>query len=420
MTFRYGLAWLVFPMVAVWGAFGYTGWVFEDYHWGYLGLMLAWGMAFIVGFGFTVQVLPHYPHRETRWPTPVSIRWDLFTLLLGVLAIAALFYDRYYLRGIDYFSVGIAKSRSLLNEGNHASTVYSVFGNFFLYSYLFPLIRSIIQWEERQPKTLFFIFLLVFFELAAVSYLMGGRTAILLTLMVGLASFVTRHFLGKSYRPSFFTPLRLLVVGGVALLTFGVFFWFRSVAFGSGDSYSYYLNICGHLTKGTELVCDFGVASGPWKEISNYFHLIMLYGTHGVWFSESVISSYYPESVVTPQGLFAVFFSRLGFDAPQSAFEGYWIPAAGTLTSDFGILGMLSVSAALGALSAGSVQHLRVGSMGFAVYSTVFLIALWLLSFLILPLNLPGLLLAVLLGLFLGGVFLVAGTLKQLVTTRFS
>lgn len=420
MTFRYGLAWLVFPMVAVWGAFGYTGWVFEDYHWGYLGLMLAWGMAFIVGFGFTVQVLPHYPHRETRWPTPVSIRWDLFTLLLGALAIAALFYDRYYLRGIDYFSVGIAKSRSLLNEGNHASTVYSVFGNFFLYSYLFPLIRSIIQWEERQPKTLFFIFLLVFFELAAVSYLMGGRTAILLTLMVGLASFVTRHFLGKSYRPSFFTPLRLLVVGGVALLTFGVFFWFRSVAFGSGDSYSYYLNICGHLTKGTELVCDFGVASGPWKEISNYFHLIMLYGTHGVWFSESVISSYYPESVVTPQGLFAVFFSRLGFDAPQSAFEGYWIPAAGTLTSDFGILGMLSVSAALGALSAGSVQHLRVGSMGFAVYSTVFLIALWLLSFLILPLNLPGLLLAVLLGLFLGGVFLVAGTLKQLVTTRFS
>jgi len=407
-------------MVAVWGAFGYTGWVFEDYHWGYLGLMLAWGMAFIVGFGFTVQVLPHYPHRETRWPTPVSIRWDLFTLLLGALAIAALFYDRYYLRGIDYFSVGIAKSRSLLNEGNHASTVYSVFGNFFLYSYLFPLIRSIIQWEERQPKTLFFIFLFVFFELAAVSYLMGGRTAILLTLMVCLASFVTRHFLGKSYRPSFFTPLGLLVIGGVALLTFGVFFWFRSVAFGSGDSYSYYLNICGHLTKGTELVCDFGVASGPWKEISNYFHLIMLYGTHGVWFSESVISSYYPESVVTPQGLFAVFFSRLGFDAPQSAFEGYWIPAAGSLTSDFGILGMLSVSAALGALSAGSVQHLRVGSMGFAVYSTVFLIALWLLSFLILPLNLPGLLLAVLLGLFLGGVFLVAGTLKQLVTTRFS
>src|SRR5690606_32810305 len=420
MTFRYGLAWLVFPMVAVWGAFGYTGWVFEDYHWGYLGLMLAWGMAFIVGFGFTVQVLPHYPHRETRWPTPISIRWDLFGLLLGALAIAALFYDRYYLRGIDYFSVGIAKSRSLLNEGNHASTVYSVFGNFFLYSYLFPLIRSIIQWEERHPKTLFFIFLFVFFELAAVSYLMGGRTAILLTLMVCLASFVTRHFLGKSYRPSFFTPLGLLVIGGVALLTFGVFFWFRSVAFGSGDSYSYYLNICGHLTKGTELVCDFGVASGPWKEISNYFHLIMLYGTHGVWFSESVISSYYPESVVTPQGLFAVSFSRLGFDAPQSAFEGYWIPAAGSLTSDFGILGMLSVSAALGALSAGSVQHLRVGSMGFAVYSTVFLIALWLLSFLILPLNLPGLLLAVLLGLFLGGVFLVAGTLKQLVTTRFS
>ena len=147
-------------MVAVWGAFGYTGWVFEDYHWGYLGLMLAWGMAFIVGFGFTVQVLPHYPHRETRWPTPISIRWDLFGLLLGALAIAALFYDRYYLRGIDYFSVGIAKSRSLLNEGNHASTVYSVFGNFFLYSYLFPLIRSIIQWEERQPNTLFFIFVI--------------------------------------------------------------------------------------------------------------------------------------------------------------------------------------------------------------------------------------------------------------------
>ena len=420
MTFRYGLAWLVFPMVAVLGAFGYTGWVFEDYHWGYLGLMLAWVIAFVVGFGFTVQVLPHHPHREARWPTPVSIRWDLFALLLGALAIAALFYDRYYLRGIDYFSVGIAKSRSLLNEGVHASTVYGVFGNFFLYSYLFPLIRSIIQWEERQPQTLRFILVSVFVELAAVSFLMGGRTAILLTIMVGLASFVTRHFLGKSYRPSFFTPLRLTVIGVLALLTFGLFFWFRSVAFGSGNSYLYYLNICGHLTKGTNLACDFGVESGPWKDISNYFHLVMLYGTHGVWFSESVISSSYPESLVTPQGLFAVFFSRFGFDAPQSAFEGYWIPAAGSLTSDFGIVGMLSVSTAFGVLAAGSIRHLRVGDMGFAVYSTVFLIALWLLSFLIFPFNLPGLLLAVLLGFFLGGLFLMAATLKQLVNTRFS
>jgi hypothetical protein len=81
---------------------------------------------------------------------------------------------------------------------------------------------------------------------------------------------------------------------------------------------------------------------------------------------------------------------------------------------------MLSVSAAFGVLAAGSIRHLRVGDMGFAVYSTVFLIALWLLSFLIFPFNLPGLLLAVLLGFFLGGLFLMAATLKQLVNTRFS
>lgn len=237
MKSRFGYSWLLLPLPAILVAFVYTGWVFESYYWGYLGLMQLWVLAFSVGFGLVItQVQEQLPQSEQPlYVTGESadIRWDIVILVLGALALAALFYDRYFLRGIDYFSVGVAKGRALLNQGNHDSSIFSVFGNFFLYSYLFPLIRSVVLWEERTAGVRTAVVTFALLELIGVSYLMGGRTAILLTIMVCLGSFVVRRFLGKPYRPAFFTFSRLFLLAAVAMAAFGVFFWFRSRAWKS-------------------------------------------------------------------------------------------------------------------------------------------------------------------------------------------
>lgn len=419
MTSQSGYAWLLLPLPAVASAFLYTGLVFGSYAWGYLGLMQLWVLVFVLGFGLVVTQLPR-PQKRSEGPVGAGdVRWDIVLLALGALAVAALFYDRYFLRGIDYFSIGVAKGRALLNQGDHDSSFFSVFGNLFLYSYLFPLIRSVLLWEQRECRVHFLVIIAAFLELAGISYVMGGRTAILLTIMVCLASFVVRRFLGKTYRPAFFSYPRLFLLALLTTAAFGLFFWFRSRAFGDGSSLSYFLNICGHLTEGTSLQCDFGVEAGPWKDMVNYLHLVLLYGTHGTWLTESIVQSGWAGGWITPQGLFSLLFSRFGIEAPAAAFEGLWVPAPASLLNDLGIGGMLCFAFAFGATAGVLVGYLKADRINFAAYALVFAVSFWFLSFLIFPLNIPGFVIAVWLGLFLWGAHLFLATIKMLISERY-
>lgn len=420
MRSRIGSAWMLLPLAAVFLAFTYTGWVFGSYYWGYLGLMEVWIIAFILGFGLVVTLIPGQQEHVGSSLEASDIRWDAVLLVIGAVAVVALFYDRYFLRGIEYFSVGVAKSRALLNQGDHASSLFSVFGNFFLFSFLFPLIRLVLLWEERKPRVRFAIALIILLELASISYLMGGRTAILLTIMVCLASFVVRRLLGKPYRPPFFSYSRLLLFAVVATISFGLFFWIRSQAFGDGGSLSYFLNICGHLTKSTSLECDFGVQSGPLKDLANYLHLVILYGVHGAWLTEEIIQSGWSGGWISPQGLFSVLFVRLGAEAPASVFEGFWVPGPASLLNDLGLWGMLSFGVTVGAITGIVVGCLRTSRITFAVYALVFLVSFWFLSFLVFPTNIPGFVISIWLGLFLWFAHVVLKSVQSLISKRYS
>ncbi|MBY6070779.1 hypothetical protein KUV35_05725 [Marinobacter salsuginis] len=419
MTSRTGFAWLLLPLPAVVSAFVYTGLVFGSYSLGYIGLTQLWMFVFALGFGVVVTELSEKQQHFQPAEDASDARWDMVLLVLGALAVAALFYDRYFLRGIDYFSVGVAKSRAVLNQGDHDSSFFSVFGNFFLYSYLFPLIRSVLLWEERERRVRFAVITTALVELAGVSYVMGGRTAILLTIMVCLASFVVRRFLGKPYRPAFFSYPRLLLCASLAILAFGLFFWLRSRAFGDGNSFSYFLNICGHLTEGTALQCDFGAEGGPWKDLANYLHLVLLYGTHGTWLTEDIVQSGWAGGWITPQGLFSLFFSRLGAEAPAAAFEGFWVPGPASLLNDFGIVGMICCALVFGAGTGVLAGYLQANRINFAAYALVFAVSFWFLSFLIFPLNMPGFVISVWLGLFLWGAHQLLETIKTLISERY-
>ena len=420
MTSRISYAWLLLPLPAVLGAFIYSGWVFESYSWGYLGLMQLWLLAFVLGYGLLVGLLPEIEPSRAAPVLSAEIRWDLMLLVLGALAVAALFVDRYFLRGIDYFSVGMAKGRTLLNQGDYETSFFSVFSNFFLYSYLFPLIRSVILWEERTAKIHSVIIAAALLELVGVSYLMGGRTAILLTITVCLACFVARRLLGKPYRPRSFSIRRLLLIAVVAFTAFAVFFWFRSRAFGAGDSFSYFLNICGHLTRDTSMACDFGLKSGPWKDVGNYLHMVLLYGVHGSWWSEEIVQAGWSGGWITPQGLFSLVFSRLGFEASPAAYEGFFIPAPAALVNDFGLWGMVCFALSFGAVMGILVGYVKAYRISFAVYALVFGVSFWFLSFLIFPTNIPGFVISMLLGLFLWCAHLLGTNIKALFSERYS
>lgn len=373
----------------------------------------------MLGFGLTTSLSPLAEARVSGSALSSSVKWDCVLLILGALAVSALFYDRFFLRGIDYLTVGVAKGRALLNQGGHESSPFSILGNFFLYSYLFPLIRAVLLWEERSRRALFFIIFFALVELACVSYLMGGRTAILLTMVVCLSTLVVRRFMGKAYRPAFFSYLRLLLLGIVAMAAFGLFFWFRSDAFGNGDSHSYFRNICGHLTKNTLLDCDFGVQSGPWQDVLNYLHLAMLYAVHGVWLTDGIVQSGWQGGWITPQGLFAVFLTRFGLEAPSGVFEGFWVPAPASLLNDFGPLGMVCLALAFGTIVGVAVRTLIAYSVGVLVYVLVFALSFWFLSFLIFPANVPGVVISVLLGLFLWGAHQLLLTIRMLIIKRY-
>ncbi|MFB2762816.1 hypothetical protein [Marinobacter shengliensis] len=418
MVSRVGWAWLLLPLPAVIAAFLYSGWVFGSYFWGYLGLMQVWTLAFIIGFGLLTATMPRSSVRLLTSHSRSDVRWDCILLILGALAIGAVFYDRYFIRGIDYFSVGIARAREQLNQGSYQSSVFSVFGNFFLYCYVFPLVRSILFWEERRLGVHFFIIAVVVIELIGVSVLMGGRTALLLLITFGLGSFVARRTLCKPYRPLSLTYSRLLLISLVSLIAFGFFFALRSHAFGDSDSFSYFLNICGHLTTGAALECDFGAQSGAGKDAVNYLHLVLLYGTHGTWMTEDIVGAHWAGGWITPQGLYSLVFSRFGLDQPQAAYGGYFIPAPGALLNDFGLWGVVLFALAFGAFAGVLAQRQSLGQTNLATYVLVFAATFWFLSFLIFPTNIPGFVITAVLGLFLWIAHLCITNIASLFTNR--
>ncbi|TYC58048.1 hypothetical protein FMN52_16040 [Marinobacter sp. BW6] len=420
MAFRSNHTWLLLPVTLVTFAFTYTALVFETFFWGYLGLMLFWCLVFLLGFVFVISIFPS-PHAPAKSHVfEVDFKWDLVILLLGALAVLALFYDRYFLRGIDYFSVGSARARELLNQGNFDSSFFSVFGNFFIYCYLFPLIRSVLFWEERGGWTHLTVGVLAAAQISAISYLSGGRTAILITLSLCAGALVVRTLLGKSIRPAFFTFGRLFFLLVSVIAAFGFIFWLRSHAFGSGDSFAYFLNICKHLTNDFALECDFGVESGPLKDVMNYLNLVILYGIHGTWLTEAIVQNGWQGGWITPQGLFALVFSRFGVEAPPTVFSGFWVPGPAALLNDTGFWGVLGTGVGLGALAGYLVGYLQRSSSMLVGYALVFVVSFWFLSFLIVPTNIPGFVISVWLGFFLAGASLILTLMRQFIQKRLS
>lgn len=320
---------------------------------------------------------------------------DYLAFFLCLVALCFLFFDRYVLRGVDYFSLGMAQARDLINSQQGGGSVFSFLGNFFSMLFVVPLVNTIFQWEGRSRIRWFFLAVASFMMLL-LSYLMGGRTVLMITLSVMLACLVGRRVVGKSFLPESFGFLKLACVALVSFFLFGFVFFLRADAFASGDSINYGVGTCRHLMSMLEPAVDIAaVCDGMWSdagvlgELYNYVLITLLYGFHGLWVADLAIHSQSGEPIIL-SGLGSVVLNRMGFDFGSHEYAGFFVPAAPALVHDYGWLAMCVVFAFLGVLLRFFYEWLWARNDYFGRFGFVSLYSACILSILIPPSSLPN------------------------------
>lgn len=368
--------------------------VFDVPVWGgvvlYLSAYASFGLSFVVAF----------PRRSARntVTSPLRsfpVRFDYLMLVISLFAVFLVFYDRYALRGIDYFSLGMAQARAAINSAGSSGSIFSVAGNFFAYLYLLPFVSLILMWEEKSRSYKFLVSLGVLGVVGGLSYLMGGRTVVLITLSVLFSALFGRALVKKKFIPAGIGLMGVVMLVSSAIVFFGAVFYLRSRAFGVGSSAEYVESLCSHLfsfdsnLRGT---CAVERTSGFSGDIWNYFLAILMYAFHCMWVAQSVFEGllHAPGSSVLLSGFSSLFLERLGLVIPEHSYAGYFVPAPAAVFYDLGWLGVFVIFATTGFFFRIVTANFIHGRLWFGQIAFVFMLSSLILSVMISPANLPG------------------------------
>ncbi len=366
----------------------------------FLGMQL-FGAVFLYCIGFVSLVVGYFsllvlyaPFQAPFVQIKAPVLHDSMFLAIAFLGVFFLFYDRYFMRGIDYFSLGMAEARALINESERSGTIFSFLGNLLSYFLFFPLINVLFDWDERARDR--WVTLTVSSVLALMlSYLMGGRTVVLMVLAVVISCLVGRRVLGLRAIPRSISAWKMcLLIFGV-IYFFAFVFYLRAEAFLDGDSGRYVENLCHHLTSfmiasgGYRWSCDIAFAGEGVGSLLNYLSAVLLYGFHVLWVGDF---AYYSESSssILLAGFSHLFLSRFGVEIPSHEYAGFFVPAVAAIYHDLGVLGVMLIFFTTGCFLVMSVFFLRSGRLFLGRYSFVVFFAVCVLSLLISPANIPG------------------------------
>lgn len=317
-------------------------------------------------------------------------------LVLCLLGLVLLYYDRSFLRGIDYFGSGIAKARATINTEGSSGSLYSFFGNLFSYLYIVPIYNILIEWEIRQRKMNWLILAISIILVFSLSLLMGGRTAMLIAFTVAISALIARRTMGLSLMPSNIRPKHLLIAASALMLFFGMIFHWREKTFSGYGSHSYLVDLCNHLTVFSETTlttCNIG-SSGVWYEdYINYGQAIFMYAFHPLWITEHVASHYSfgASGTVLTAGMNNLLANRLGIEAMPHLYAGFFVPTASSTLNDLGWTGLIIFSTITGIILKVATTMLRAGLSWFGRWLFILMMSSIMLSLIIAPLNLPGL-----------------------------
>lgn len=150
------------------------------------------------------------------------------SLLMSIVGLAALTYDKIYVQGIDY-SQGLAVARNqwgqLGEERTGVSSVFSVIGYLFGSSYFVTIVLAITQVLALSTRERLLVLTASFCLVMANSVLTGGRSSLLLLAAFAIAAFTARKGLNiRGLMPNrwqrVFAALLILTGAGFAVFVF--------------------------------------------------------------------------------------------------------------------------------------------------------------------------------------------------------
>ncbi|MGK5022796.1 O-antigen polysaccharide polymerase Wzy [Janthinobacterium lividum] len=175
----------------------------------------------------------------------VSDKLIRLTLLLALVGLLALMFDKIQVQHIDYGG-SLARAREEwreLGEGREGvSSPYSMIGYAFSTCFILTLIPLILNPKFLRPVKVGSALLGLFFFLMLNSILIGGRSIILLTLCFAIAFYVIRlERGGQAFTFSKKTKIGLIILAGVAIIYIFYVFMARASATHDGVSGAEYL-----------------------------------------------------------------------------------------------------------------------------------------------------------------------------------
>lgn len=351
-----------------------------------------------IGFGYLT--VPPRPSLASE-PPKSGVKFDLFMCYLSIVSALGMLFDRIFFRGIDYFDVGLAAARAEFGATDIQGSAISVFGNIFSMAIYIPVMNNVYEWEERS-KGRMHIFVATAAAMFLLTYITGGRTALMIMVAVIAAAFVGRGISGKSRLPSFFGIGKMLLSIVGVIFVFGFIFALRADAFGVANSSEYLASLCNHLIQpALEIVgscqLDNGWAgqSGIMRSIVDYGSAVFLYAFHVVWISEGIIGYANSGPAISFVALQDIFLSRFGYIPPVTPYDGYFVAAASSIIYDYGYLSLAIFFGVLGALLRLFENGLKGGRLWTGRIFFTYCVATAYLSVMISPANLPFLVLGV-------------------------
>lgn len=316
-------------------------------------------------------VLRHKPRKLMTNKKLIFIVY--FSIIVSILGVAVVLWDRIAVRGIDY-SLGLRNARyQWLNAGNVGS-IWGKIGNIMIpFSYC-ALFMGIFHWENLKRYQGVFSILTGFAVQAAFAMINGGRSNILVSGVFAFSTCVLRKTQGKSFIPK----IKGLAIY-VALVIILLFSYVSSIFYAFADNDVDYLI---KITDGLGAQVKEGYINNS-NLLINTIIEIVLYILHGVYYVGAVILNQ-PQVVDINKNMSLrqvfVFAGRLhliDYNMELPSFDGgggNFVALPGILLYDYGYLGFIFTSVILGMLLGTAMKYMNRKSHNLTNFETVFCI----------------------------------------------
>ncbi|MFZ3508387.1 oligosaccharide repeat unit polymerase [Vibrio harveyi] len=297
----------------------------------------------------------------------------LLSSLGGVLGFLFIFYDRVFIRGIDY-TAGLRAARYQWLRESTGGSLFSVIGNLIVPFGYVSLFLLVVFFKELKKTHKLFLFLSSSLGVVGHAALNGGRSNLLIAIFVFLIIYIFtnkigKHNINKTSSKGYFYLSFVLVFSFVIYMTVQS----ASVA-----------NISLVELVGLGVTSLYGAPTNNFEQIVNDYTAlpvyIFSYLFHGSWTAEALYSIserpgsylFYPISVIA---------SSIGImDSPIAmgyfSESGAFISFPGAIYYDFGFWGLIIFGIILGGFVGGAVylltrKRVTLITFGFCLYPLV-------------------------------------------------